>query len=63
MLTVDRSAGALGDTAGPTIAGWLLVYLVWQGIFLAAFPLALLFMFILWTLLQRSETFQNVGAR
>ena len=63
MLTVDRSAGALGDTAGPTIAGWLLVYLVWQGIFLAAFPLALLFMFILWTLLRRSETFQNVGAR
>ena len=63
MLTVDRSAGALGDTAGPTITGWLLVYLVWQGIFLAAFPLALLFMFILWTLLRRSETFQNVGAR
>ena len=63
MITVDRSAGSIGDTAGPLLAGFLLAYLLWQQIFLAAFPLALLFMFFLWTLLRRSEAFQNVGAR
>ncbi len=63
MISVDRSAGSIGDTAGPLLAGFLLAYLLWQQIFLAAFPLALLFMFFLWTLLRRSEAFQNVGAR
>ena len=63
MISVDRSAGSIGDTAGPLLAGFLLAYLLWQQIFLAAFPLALIFMFLLWTLLRRSEAFQNVGAR
>jgi len=63
MISVDRSAGSVGDTAGPLLAAWLLAYLLWQQIFLAAFPLALLFMFLLWRLLRRSEAFQNVGAR
>ncbi len=63
MITVDRSAGSIGDTAGPLLAGFLLAYLLWQQIFLAAFPLALIFMFFLWMLLRRSEAFQNVGAR
>ena len=63
MISVDRSAGSVGDTAGPLLAGFLLAYLLWQQIFLAAFPLALIFMFFLWTLLRRSEAFQNVGAR
>ncbi len=63
MITVDRSAGSVGDSAGPLLAGWLVAYLLWQQIFLAAFPLALLFVFLLWRLLRRSEAFQNVGAR
>ncbi|MDE2837187.1 MAG: MFS transporter [Chloroflexota bacterium] len=63
MISVDRSAGSVGDTAGPLLAGWLLAYLLWQQIFLAAFPLALLLMFLLWRLLRRSEAFQNIGAR
>lgn len=63
VITVDRSAGSIGDTAGPLLAGFLLAYLLWQQIFLAALPLAILFMFFLWTLLRRSEAFQNVGAR
>ena len=63
MITVDRSAGSVGDSAGPLLAGWLVAYLLWQQIFLAAFPLALLFAFLLWRLLRRSEAFQNVGAR
>ena len=63
MISVDRSAGSVGDSVGPLAAGFLLAYLLWQQIFLAAFPLALIFMFFLWTLLRRSEAFQNVGAR
>ena len=63
IISVDRSAGSIGDTAGPFFAWWLLAYLLWQQIFLAAFPLALLFMFLLWRLLRRSEAFQNIGAR
>ena len=63
MISVDRSAGSIGDSVGPLAAGALLTYLVWQQIFLAAFPLALLFMFFLWRLLRRSEAFQDVGAR
>ncbi len=63
MISVDRSAGAVGDTVGPLAAGALLTYLAWQQIYYAAFPLALLFMVILWMLLRRSEAFQEVGAR
>jgi MFS family permease len=63
MITVDRSAGALGDSSGPLIASWLLAYLLWQEVFLPALPLALLFMFFLWVLLRRSQAFQAVGAR
>ena len=63
MISVDRSAGSVGDSIGPIAAGGLLTFLLWQQIFLAAFPLALLFMFFLWRLLRRSEAFQNVGAR
>ena len=63
MISVDRSAGSVGDSVGPLAAGWLLAYLLWQQIFLAALPLALIFMFFLWTLLRRSEAFQNIGAR
>ena len=63
MISVDRSAGSVGDSVGPLAAAWLLAYLLWQQIFLAAFPLALIFIFFLWTLLRRSEAFQNIGAR
>ena len=63
MITIDRSAGSIGDAAGPLAAIVLLVYFAWQSVFLAAFPLALAFMFFLWTLLRRSEAFQHVGAR
>lgn len=63
MISVDRSAGSIGDTVGPLAAGWLLIHLMWQDIFLAALPLALLLVAFLWVVLRRSDVFQELGAR
>ena len=63
MISVDRSAGGVGDTIGPLAAGWLLGFFIWQQLFVLAFPLALALVVFLWLALRRSQVFQDLGAR
>jgi MHS family proline/betaine transporter-like MFS transporter len=62
IISIDRSAGDVGDTVGPLLTGALLLAFAWQEIFLAAFPVALLGWLMLWLLLRGSGTFQELGA-
>ena len=63
MISIDRSAGNVGDTIGPLAAGALLLVFAWQQLFLVAFPLAIMLAVFLWLTLRRAETFQELGAR
>ena len=63
MISLDRSAGNVGDTVGPLAAGALLAYMTWQNIYMLALPLALGVVTFLWLLLRRAETYQRIGAR
>lgn len=63
IVAIHRSAGNVGDTIGPLLFGGLLVYLAWQGILLAAFPIALLLALALWTLIRQSATIQQLSSR
>lgn len=62
IISIDRSAGDVGDTVGPLLAGALLLAFAWQEIYVAAFPIALLALLMLWRLLRRSGSFQELGA-
>lgn len=63
MISLDRSAGSVGDTVGPLAAGALLAYITWQEIYMLAFPMALCVVVFLWTVLRRAQTFQQLGAK
>ncbi len=63
MLSLDRSVGSIGDTVGPLATGALLLVVAWQQLYIAAFPIALVLALFLWTVLRRSEVFQELGAR
>jgi MFS family permease len=63
MISIDRSAGSVGDTIGPIAAGALLLVITWQQIFTLAFPLAAGIVVFLWVMLRRADTFQELGAR
>ncbi len=63
MISVDRSAGSIGDTIGPLAAGGLLAYITWQQIYMLALPMALVVVASLWTVLRRAQTYQHLGAR
>ncbi len=63
ILSLDRSGGNVGDTVGPLVAGALLMVFAWQHIYMAAFPMALIMSGMLWLLLRRADTFQQLGAR
>lgn len=63
ILSLDRSGGSVGDTVGPLGAGALLLVFTWQYIYMAAFPIALVMLGMLWLLLRRADTFQELGAR
>jgi len=63
ILSLDRSGGSVGDTVGPLVAGALLLVFAWQYIYMSAFPIALVMLGILWLLLRRADTFQELGAR
>jgi FSR family fosmidomycin resistance protein-like MFS transporter len=63
MISTDRSAGSIGDTIGPIAAGGLLLIMTWQQVYMLAFPLALMIVVLLWSVLRRSETYQQLGAR
>jgi len=63
ILSLDRSGGNVGDTVGPLVAGALLLVFAWQHIYMAAFPMALVMLGMLWLLLRRADTFQQLGAR
>ena len=63
MISVDRSAGSVGDTIGPLAAGALLAYITWQQIYMLALPMALGIVVFLWRVLRRAETYQRLGAR
>lgn len=63
IISLDRSAGSVGDTLGPLAAGALLAYITWQEIYLLALPMALLVVLFLWRVLRRSEAYQQLGAR
>lgn len=63
IISVDRSAGSVGDTLGPLAAGALLAYITWQQIYMLALPMALLVVLFLWRVLRQSEAYQQRGAR
>ncbi len=63
IISVDRSAGSVGDTIGPLAAGALLAYITWQQIYMLAFPMALVVVIFLWAVLRKAEMFQQLGAR
>jgi len=63
IISVDRSAGSVGDTIGPLAAGALLAYITWQQVYMLALPMALVVVVFLWQVLSRSETYQQLGAR
>ena len=63
MISLDRSAGSVGDTIGPLAAGSLLAIITWQQIYMLALPMALAVVVFLWLVLRRAETYQQLGAR
>ena len=63
VISLDRSVGSIGDTVGPLAAGGLLLVVAWQRIFLGALPIALAFALLIWILLRRAYTWQELGAR
>ena len=58
MIALHRSAGSVGDFAGPLLVGGLLVVLMWRGVLYGALPLALLFALPLWLVLRRVPGWQ-----
>jgi FSR family fosmidomycin resistance protein-like MFS transporter len=63
IISLDRSAGSVGDTIGPLAAGALLAYITWQQIYMLALPMAFVVVIFLWTVLRRAPTYQQLGAR
>lgn len=63
IISVDRSAGSVGDTIGPLAVGALLAYITWQQIYMLALPIALAVVVFLWLVLRGAETYQQLGAR
>jgi MFS family permease len=63
MISIDRSAGSVGDTIGPIAAGALLAYITWQQIYMLALPMALVVVASLWIVLRRAGIYQALGAR
>lgn len=63
MIALHRSAGSVGDTAGPLLVGTLLLLVAWQGILYAALPLALVFTVWVWAILRRSPSWLAFRAR
>ena len=63
MISVDRSAGSIGDTIGPIAAGALLTVMVWNRIYMLALPMALVIVVFLFLVLRKADTFQRLGAR
>lgn len=62
VLSLDRSGGSVEDTVGPLAAGALLLTFAWQYIYMAAFPISLVALGMLWLLLRRANSFQELGA-
>ncbi len=58
MMGLHRSTGNLGDMAGPLIVGALLVVMAWQKVLFGAFPVALIFAFLLWTVVRGGNAAQ-----
>ena len=63
IISLDRSAGSVGDTIGPLAVGALLAYITWQQIYMLALPIALAVVVFLWLVLRGAETYQQLGAR
>jgi len=62
IISLDRSAGSVGDTIGPLAVGALLAYVTWQQIYMMALPMAMGVVVFLWLVLRRAETYQQLGA-
>jgi MFS family permease len=62
VISLDRSAGSVGDTLGPLAVGVLLAYVTWQQIYMMALPMALGVVIFLWLVLRRAEAYQQLGA-
>lgn len=54
VVSLHRSAGSVGDVAGPLLVGALLVVAAWETVLYGALPLALLFALALWVMLRRA---------
>lgn len=54
VVSLHRSAGSVGDVAGPLLVGGLLLTVAWESVLLGALPLALAFALALWAMLQKA---------
>jgi MFS family permease len=54
VVSLHRSAGSVGDVAGPLLVGGLLLVAAWETVLYGALPLALLFALGLWVMLRRA---------
>ena len=64
MISIHRSSGNLGDALGSLAVGSLMLFLAWQDILVAAFPMALGVALLVWLLMRRApgwEDFQTRG--
>jgi FSR family fosmidomycin resistance protein-like MFS transporter len=63
MISMHRSSGNLGDAIGSLAVGALMLILAWQGILLAAFPLALGVALLLWLVIRQAPGWEEFETR
>ncbi len=63
MISIHRSSGNVGDAVGSLAVGALLLVLAWQGILLAAFPVAFGVALLLWLVMRRAPGWEGFQTR
>ena len=63
MISMHRSSGNLGDAIGSLAVGALMLVLAWQGILLAAFPVAAGVALLLWLVIGRAPGWEEFGTQ
>lgn len=56
MISLHRSSGSIGDTAGPVLVGGVLVSITWQQTLQFGFPIAVILSAALWFVLRNVES-------
>ncbi|MDZ4340872.1 MAG: MFS transporter [Candidatus Binatia bacterium] len=63
MISMHRSSGNLGDAIGSLAVGALMLVLAWQGILLAAFPMAVGIALLLWLGIRQAPGWEEFETR